>query len=245
MPGRGISTPRRISRTVWTTIRTGPAPVSSPLCRRSTCEPMDFRGPGPGERTRGRRRSHRREWNVASVRARRRFRGGQEGVCVECGTRLPYRILEVEHFLLRLQSEQVPAHHGRVEGNASNYCPADPGGAVGVSRAGQEIGQSDTMVKPRELPGYLKAVGVRLERFDALTCDDACRTLRAGGRMTMAVMARAREIRTRLAGGLTERANRGPASRSDPAAWLHPGSSGNVSCASGPPMRAEPFRRTA
>lgn len=113
--------------------------------------------------------------------------------CVGYGTRLLFRIPEVERFLLRLHSEQVPAHHGRVEGNASNYCPADPGGAVGVSRAGQEVGQSDTMVKPRELPGYLKTVRVRPDRFDALACDNACGTLRAGGRTAMAAMAIARD----------------------------------------------------
>ncbi len=117
-------------------------------------------------------------------------------------------------------------------------CPA-PGMRTGVDT------RSDTMVKPRELPGYLKAVGVRPERFDALACDAACRTLRAGGHTAMAVMAKAREARTRLAGGLTERPNRGSASRSGPAAWLRPGSSGNVSCASGPSMRAELFRRSA
>lgn len=64
---------------------------------------------------------------------------------------------------------------------------------MGASRAGHEDGRLDTMVKLRELPGYLKTVGVRPDRFEALACDNACGTLRAGGRTAMAAMAKARD----------------------------------------------------
>ena len=55
-------------------------------------------------------------------------------------------------------------------------------------------GQSDTVVILRELPGYRKVSGARVEGFDAFICGDVHRSTGA----------QAREARTRLAGRLTE-----------------------------------------
>lgn len=79
-------------------------------------------------------------------------------------------------------------------------CPA-PGMRTGVDA------RSDTMVKPRELSGYPKAVGVRLERFDGLA---RCGLRRAGGRTAMATAAKAREGRTRFGGRVDGTPGPGP-----------------------------------
>jgi len=103
-------------------------------------------------------------------------------------------------------------------------------------------GRWGAVVKPRELPGCPTAAGARLERFDALTGDDNCRTLRGGPRGETAVAVKARG---RLSGEQTGRLNPGSGPLSGSPEWLGSGRPGNGTGRADSPMCTEPFRRTA
>ena len=116
-----------------------------------------------------------------------------------------------------------------------------PGIAVSCTCIAPGIeGRWGAVVKPRELPGCPTPVGARLERFDALSGDDDCRTLRGGPRAATPVAVKACG---RLPGELAGRLNPGPLSGSPE--WLGSGRSGNGTSRPGFPMCAEPFRCTA
>ncbi len=111
-----------------------------------------------------------------------------------------------------------------------------PGIGTGVE------GRRGTVVKLPDFPGCPTAVGARLDRFDALTGDDDCRTLRGGPHREMAV---AEKARGRLPGEPTERLGPGPGSLPGSPEWLGSGRSGSGAGRPGFPICAEPFRRTA
>ena len=111
-----------------------------------------------------------------------------------------------------------------------------PGIGTGVE------GRRGTVVKLPELPGCPTAVGARLDRFDALTGDGDCRTLRGGPHREMAVVT---NMRGRLPGELTERLNPGSGWLPGPSEWPGSGRSGNGTGRPNSRMCTEPFRRTA